>query len=454
MAAQAAVSHREKAATLWQVTLSDAIDRLLECLGTRDRNVLLAREWAPTKVTQERLAAELGVHPTWLWRNERRILSRFAERLSEPPHSRVRQLAAELGGRLGVYVPRPTLESEIRQLGIEPTTEAAWLLLYVAGPYRERDGWFERISEDGRQRVDAAVRELYRTEHAPPLSVLADVLTAAGMRRDAVPAYLESHALREIAGVYVPSSAGLSDKVAAVLNSNIEPMTADEIGTAVGEGTTARAVLKALHGNTKFVRTSRTRWTLASREVLAYSGIARELTNRIEAAGGRTQVRALVDDMLDAFPDVKESSIRSYLATLAFVVEGGTVHCRRPEDPWPVIPSLNTVPGASRRSDGCVQIEIPVTTQVLRGSGLSIEPAVAEAIGVFPGHSRDFEAADGAVPVTWDLSEPAAPNIGSVRRLARAIGVRLGDSLLLVFDPDEGTLRGASVRSGGVSGIE
>jgi hypothetical protein len=441
MAARRAVAGREEPADAFQATATDAVNRLLECLDGRDRKVLLAREWAPTKLTQERLAAELGVHPTWLWRNESRILSRFAERLIEPAHSQVRQLATELGDRLGIYVPRSTVESELRRLGMEPTAEAAWLLLYLAGPYRELDGWFEKISEEGRQRVDAAVRELYRTETMPTLSVLTDALTAAGMRREVVPAYLEAHALREIAGVYVPSSAGLSDKVAAVLTSNVESMTAGEISAVVGENTSARAVLKALHGKAAFVRTSRTKWSLAERMVPAYGGIAQELTNRIADAGGQVSVRALLDDMLDAFPDVKESSIRTYLATLAFVVEAGMVRCRRADDPWPPVPPLSAVRGASRQSDGCVRITIPVTTQVLRGSGLSIEPPVAEAIGVLPGRSRDFETSYGPVPVAWDPAEPAAPNMGSIRQLARAVDAALGDLLLLIFDPVAGTLR-------------
>ncbi|TDK85348.1 hypothetical protein [Mycolicibacterium mucogenicum] len=444
-AARRSVAQRDEPADTSQASATDGVNRLLECLDGRDRKVLLAREWAPAKVTQECLSAELGVHPTWLWRNESRIRSRFAERLGEQAHSQVRQFAEDLGGRLGVYVPRSNVESEIRRFGVEPTTEAAWLLLYVAGPYRERDGWFEKIPEDGGQRVDAAVRDLYRTEPMPALSVLTDVLTAAGMRRAVVPAYLDAHGLREIAGVYVPSSAGLSDKVAAVLKANVEPMTADEISTVVGENTSARAVLKALHGNAAFVRTSRTRWTLADREVSAYGGIAQELKNRVADAGGRVAVRALLDDMLDAFPDIKESSIRTYLATLAFVVEGGMVRCRRPEDPWPIVSSLNTVPGASHRSDGCVQLAIPVTTQVLRGSGLSIEPPVAQAIGVAPGLSRDFETDHGPVPVAWDPAEPAAPNMGSARQLAHAVDAELGDLLVLIFDPVAGTLRADGV---------
>lgn len=450
MAARTAVAQRQMAADPTRTTATDAANRLLDCLGTRDRKVLWAREWAPAKVTQERLATELGVHPTWLWRNESRIRSRFVELLNEPVHEGVRQSAAELRRRWGVYVPRSTVESEFCRLVLDPTAEPAWLLLHVAGPYREHDGWFEDTSRGGRRRVDEAVRELCRTEPAPTLSVLTDVLTAAGMQREVVPAYVDSCGLREIGGVYVPSRAGLGDKVAAVLSSNGEPMTAEEISAVVGKGTTERAVLKALHGNDRFTRTSRTRWALAGWNHPEYGGIAQELTHRIKAAGGRMPVRALLDDMLEAFPDVKESSIRTYLATLAFVTEGGMVRCRRPGDPWPSIAGLEAVPTAFRRSDGCIGIAVPVTTHVLRGSGLSIDSPVAQAIGVSPGHSRDFETDFGVVPVTWDLAEPGAPNMGSVRQLASAADAGLGDSLVLIFDPAKGTLRADCVQGSGV----
>ncbi|MCX8555901.1 hypothetical protein OS121_12470 [Mycolicibacterium mucogenicum] len=72
---------------------------------------------------------------------------------------------------------------------------------------------------------------------------------------------------------------------------------------------------------------------------------------------------------------------------------------------------------------------------------MSIDPPVAQAIGVTPGNRRDFETSNGSVSVAWALSEPAAPNMGSIRRLAKAAGVRLGDSLVLIFDPNEGVLR-------------
>ncbi|WGI32449.1 hypothetical protein [Mycolicibacterium aubagnense] len=449
MAARAAVAPQQETADPTQTTATDAANRLLDRLSTRDRKVLWAREWAPAKVTQERLAAELGVHPTWLWRNESRIRSRFAELLSEPAHRDVRQSAAELRRRLGVYVPRSTVESEIRQLGMEPTTEAAWLLLHVAGQYREHDGWFENVSQGGRRRVDASVRRLLRAEPGQTLETLTRELAAEGMRRDAVPAYLDTLALSRIGGAYLPSRSGLRAKIAAVLDAVGRPMTAEEISGVVGDSVGAKSVLKALHGNDRFTRTSRTRWALAGWNHREYGGIAQELTTRIEAAGGRVLVSELLDDMRAALPDVKESSIRTYLATLAFVTEGGMVRLRRRGDPWPSIPGVEAVPTAFRRSDGCIGIAVPVTTHVLRGSGLSIDSPVAQAIGVAPGHSRDFETDFGVVPVTWDLDEPAAPNMGSVRQLASAAGAGLGDSLVLIFDPAKGTLRADCVQGSG-----
>lgn len=114
-----------------------------------------------------------------------------------------------------------------------------------------------------------------------------------------------------------------------------------------------------------------------------------------------------------------------------------------------VYSGVEAVPTAFRRSDGCIGIAVPVTTHVLRGSGLSIDSPVAQAIGVAPGHSRDFETDFGVVPVTWDLDEPAAPNMGSVRQLASAAGAGLGDSLVLIFDPAKGTLRADCVQGSG-----
>lgn len=441
MAAHAAVAQLEESVDRPQPALADAIDRLLTDLGERDRKVLCGREWGLEQVTQERLAAELNVSPTWLWRNEGRIRSRFAELLNEPSQGQIRQSADELGRRLGIYVPGATVASEIRQLALDPTSEAAKVLLYLAGPYKERGDWFEDTSRGGHKRVDASVRRLIRAEPAPTLGTLTRELVAEGMRREVVPDYLDTLALRRIGGAYLPLNRGLTDTISAVLHETGQPMTAEEIGDVVGDAVSARSVLKALHGNARFVRTSRTKWALASWSAPSYGGIAHELMTRIEAAGGRVRVSELLDDMRGTFPDVKESSIRTYLATLAFVTQSGVVRCRGPEDPWPSIPPLDSVHGASRQSDGCIRIAIPVTAHVLRGSGLSIDPPVAGAIGVAPGSRRDFETAYGVVPVAWALSEPAAPNMGSVRLLARAAGVGVGDFLALTFDPDKLALR-------------
>lgn len=81
-----------------------------------------------------------------------------------------------------------------------------------------------------------------------------------------------------------------------------------------------------------------------------------------------------------------------------------------------------------------------VNADVLRGSGQSLHPAVAAALGVRPGQRRVFAGPHGPVPVGWRLSSTNGPNIGSLRAHANAVAATPTDSLVLVFRLEEASL--------------
>ena len=132
--------------------------------------------------------------------------------------------------------------------------------------------------------------------------------------------------LRRLGDAWVRWGDSTADKAEAVLHVHGQPTTPEDIFDAIGPGyTSLRAVREALYEDHRFIRTS-----------------------RIDAAGGKIHIDALVADIVAQFPDVAENSVRIYAGTLAYVTEAGMVRRRTDTDEWPPIPPLNTARGAFR----------------------------------------------------------------------------------------------------------
>ena len=122
-----AVAHR--------VGADAAVRRLLDQIDELDR-VLLARLWAAQPQSQRALAGRLGVHNASVYRNQPRAQARLAELLADPVHQEVGYYASGLGRRLGPYAPEDAVATELNRIDVDPASESAQALLYLAGPLR------------------------------------------------------------------------------------------------------------------------------------------------------------------------------------------------------------------------------------------------------------------------------------------------------------------------------
>lgn len=113
-----------------------------------------------------------------------------------------------------------------------------------------------------------------------------------------------------------------------------------------------------------------------------YVNIVHAIGEYIDAAGGKASTSALIEELRARYPDITESSIRSYLGTLVFVLEKGVARRRTKADGWPTLPRLNTVRGVFRNGPNEIRVAQLVTSEVLRGSGQTVHPVVADAAGV------------------------------------------------------------------------
>ena len=168
---------------------------------------------------------------------------------------------------------------------------------------------------------------------------------------------------------------------------------------------------------------------------------------RRAARGGTATVSEVTADLLASYPDISETSIRTNLSTLEFITKGGVVWRRTKADGWPPVPPLRAVRGAFHNGMNVIRVAIPVTSELLRGSGQALHPAVAAAAGVTPGQQRAFTSPHGAITLSWKLSSTRGTNIGPLRALAAAVQTTNGDTLVLALGAQDASLDVTRLRS-------
>lgn len=440
-AATDAVAGYRAAAGAERVGADSAVRRLVGELDEFDYE-LLARLWAADLEPQRALAARLGINIASVYRNQPRAQARLAELLAAPAHQEVGEYVGSLGRRLGPYAPQDAVATELHRIDVDPASESAQVLLYLAGPYGRRGRWFENTTTSGQRQAAAAVAAVFGRCPAPSSEALVQALTSLGMAADAAHEYFRNElALRHFGDVWVRWGDSTADRAEAVLHALGTPTAPEDIFTAIGtDSASQRALRETLYADPRFVRASRQTWGLRTWGIDEYTGMFGEIVARIDAAGGNASIDKLIHDILSDFPDVAERSIRAYLSTLAFICEAGMVRRRADTDEWPPVPALNTAPGAFRNGNNEIRLAIPVTIDMLRGSGLQLRPTAAAALGVRPGQRRVFSSPHGQVVVSWRLSSTNGPSLGSLRLPATANDATLGDTLVVAFWLKESTL--------------
>lgn len=446
-ATKAAAAHQAAISSGERPSADAAVGQLLDALSERDRIILAARLWAAEPEPPAVLDQRLGVYHGWVGRYQRRSTAKFTELLATPAHHAVTDYAHHLGRQIGPYAPVPVVTAALAAIRVDPSSETARVLLYLAGPYSRRGDWFE--NPGGSDRAAAAIDAVFAHQPAPHSAALLGALRAIGIAPQSAQAYLHSQLdARRSGDRYIRWGEALADKIEAALHVLNAPATVEEIAATIEhDETTRRAVQGALIRHPRFVRTSRRSWGLRTWGHHEYSGIVDEIRTRIDAAGGRINLTELITDIRATFPDIAETSIRTYVSTLAFITEAGTVRRRRRTDPWPVPAPVNTVRGAFLSADTHLRLALPVTSDVMRGSSQHVKPAVAAALGILPGHRRVMTGPNGAITLNWPLTSTTGVRTSSLRSHVQETGARLGDTLVLIFSLDDNSVDVELIRS-------
>ena len=345
----------------------------------------------------------------------------------------IRWRAHRLGQQLGSGVP---LESSLATLALSDQSEEHAIALWHAGPYVQRDGWLVRKGESPKSIVEAAIRDL-----PGPLiqkDELEGIVGAAGVPVAALDNVIScTDAIRDIGqGCLVRWYGAIPDKVEVVLALLGRPATAEEILEHFLSDRSVTSVKNALAADDRFYRTNMTEWALAEWGLEEYSGIVEEIIERIERDGGTTDTAALVEELVGQF-GVSENSVRSYLSTPAFVVEGTHVRQRRLEEFKLKPKPLRHTRGVFRPSPMRLVANFVVDRDLLRGSGQAIDVGLATQLGLGPGGRLVFASSHQEVRFGWRPWSVTGPDVGSLAPAARAFGAHHGDLLIVDLDLDK-----------------
>jgi hypothetical protein len=324
---------------------------------------------------------------------------------------------------------------------------AAEFMLWFAGEYREQDGWWVSAGAGRLELLKEAMRVGLADQWLLQRHRLTEQAAIMGLGAD-----IDDGDLAMLAGWrsigddwWLRWDGTLADKAERVLRLSLKALRPDELNERIGDGHARSSVQNVLSSDVRFTRVSMDlKFSLTEWGWEEYSTAAQEIVERIERCGGEATLDHVVIELFNQF-GLKESTIRAYAASPAFVVTNGRIRLRREDEVIPVNDRVASAPGLYRGPDGIIY-HLRVDADLLRGSGRSIPSPLAVAIGVLPGGTRDFlSGAGGRVRVTWPSATVTGAAIGSTRAIAEHLGAKMGDVLRLVFDTDTETVSGAMV---------
>lgn len=411
-----------------------AAAKLLDQIDPDTRTILTTRVIPLDPQPTGQVAAALGCAKASVTRRSRRAERQLAGLLEHPEHQTLHRHARLLAQQFGPYLPSELASREFARTSQDLHSDTAALLLHIAGPYRRHQHWLENARIRGRQHIEtAAAQALTATAGVLRTADLTDLLLGAGMHPEAIDTYLEQTYLHcTIAGQRITHTANTTaTMIAAVLHAHQRPLTLEEIHTDIGIPATSGSLATALSTRAEFVRASRTTWALRTWDLPQYSSINAAIGQYIDNHDGQAPTAQLLNDIQAAFPDISKRSLQAYLATPRYITRDGYSRRRTASDPGPRAQPLHRARGVYRTNAQVIRFALPVTKDLLRGSGRSIAVAIARAAHIKVGGQQTFTNREHKpITITWVTDA----RIGSLRAHAHELGAILGDILIIALN--------------------
>jgi hypothetical protein len=365
---------------------------------------------------------------------------------------RADSLRKVLGTACSAKSPQVIAAIEHAVRGFEDPTDclASEFMLWFAGEYREKDGWWVSKKARNLEAILPSVQAALDGDWLLSRQLLTDRLAGIGIGGE-----LEDADLRTLSNWrnigedwWVRWDGSIGDKVERVFRLALRTINPAEMNQLLDGGNADTYVQNVLAKDDRFTRVSMDlRYALTDWGLEEYSTASQEIAERIQRAGGQAVLADVVIELMNQF-GLKEGTVRAYAASPAFVVTNGMIRLRREDEIVEVNDRVASAAGLYLRSDGCILFHIKVDADLLRGSGRSIPNSLAVVVGVRPSGVKDFSAGDlGRVRVSWSATALTGAAVGSTRALAEHLGAQRGDLLRLTFDPAAATVEG-SLQSG------
>lgn len=370
-------------AHLAAVSLDTLIEDLVNQLSEPERAVvtrrLLPLSDAPTL---DAVGRDLNVTRQRIRQIQQKARKKLQEHVKLPPNAPLLWAAHRLGQHIGAMASVDDGEVSCllaEELGRPADTAdpgAQWLLM-LAGPYSLKGDWLVR--QDVTPPEPSMIERYADDAGVVDLEGLAAALIRLPMSGWNAQRWVHSTGLtREFDGRTVLWTGNVVDKMRVILSATGEPADAEWLVAMVGAGHNVRAARGRLFDDPRFMRVSKRLWALRSWGFEEYTGIADELKQRIEEAGGEARLSDLTATLVDSF-GVRKTSVRLYATAPMFVLEEGMLRMRRVDEPYPVPTDIGDVKGCFSL-DGRLSYLLTVDKDVLRGSGQTCPAALAGAL--------------------------------------------------------------------------
>ena len=418
---------------------TDLLEELLSAFDERELEILEQRVFTSgERMTLKDLGATLGVTPERVRQIEIRVRAKRRGLVNEPRYRPIRDLAERLSAELGSAVPASdALVSDAADrscggLARRPRAIALGLLLELGG-YSGREGWLARLSESQESNLKAGIAELIDQWPIVPRAQLLSLLSKHDIAEQYMEEWCSTFAgLRFIAPGALPKGRTLDD-LERVLLHRAEPASVKQLlAEAELPHLNERGIGNQMSKDPRFTRIDR-RGQFAHRNWgrKEYTRISDGIIEELKRRGGTAPLDHLCSVVSQRLK-VAESSVRIYTTAPIFMRTASGALTLRPEGvPFEFDGDPVGSPACFWHGDHWA-LRLPVTDDLLRGSGRSIPMPFAAHVGCRPGVNRVFASESGEVKAVW-ATTTLGPSLGSVRPALAAKGAEEGDILFVCY---------------------
>ncbi len=312
---------------------------------------------------------------------------------------------------------------------VDSLEEPVWVIFDKFDNSIESDGTW--IAKESLAAVESAFSlQFSQNATEPGLISLENLKSVFGdwvsLADDELLAYAKSLGYFEFFGhLASPQIDSLQDKIFAFFEISGSPASAEEISEALRASHSIGSIKNALSADTRLLRVGKKKWGLRDWDFQEFTTIREKVIETIRE-NGPTLIDDLVLQITQQF-EVSPRSVTVYASSWPLQLENGLVQFAT-EKPTPKRTFAETKGLFAHANTTLYRIRI--TRDHLRGSGMAIPTALAQAIGLEFGSRAQLSAGTREISVSWANTQPS---LGSIRSLLGDVDVEIGDLVFLQF---------------------